>query len=61
VCSATGEEFNHSMEELLLLTKIGEREVETASQIIHINIITETKEINDPREETTFQVVKASG
>jgi len=31
------------------------------SQMIHINIITAKKEIKEPREETTFQVVKESG
>jgi hypothetical protein len=32
-----------------------------ASHRIHINIVTDRNEIRDPREETTFQVVKESG
>jgi hypothetical protein len=37
------------------------REEDIPSQIIHINMIIETKEIKDPREDTIFHVVKASG
>lgn len=33
----------------------------TASQRINNKIKVETKEINEPKEETTFQKVKASG
>jgi len=37
------------------------RELAKASQIIHMNMITETKEIREPKEDTTFQVTKLSG
>jgi hypothetical protein len=37
------------------------RDEDMASQIIHINMITETNEIRDPSEEITFHGVKASG
>jgi len=37
------------------------REVAKECQIIHINIMTEIKEIKDPKEDTTFHVVKLSG
>jgi len=37
------------------------RVVLNLSQIIHINIIIDINEINEPKEEMTFQVVKASG
>ena len=37
------------------------RVAERASHRIHINIITEKKEIKDPNDEMMFQVTKASG
>lgn len=37
------------------------REVTSPSQIIHINMITETNEIRLPKDEMMFHVVKASG
>jgi len=61
VCSSTGEGFNHSMAEGALKEKIRPRAAVAASQMAHINKITERKEIREPRDETTFQVVKASG
>jgi len=45
----------------ILIVLIVLREETIPSQIIHMNRITEAKEINLPREDTTFQVVKASG
>lgn len=61
MCSLTGEGFIHSIEEETPLGEIVEREVENPSQTIHINIMTETKEIKEPKEETIFHVVNASG
>jgi predicted nucleic acid-binding protein len=61
VCSLTGEGFSHSKEELLNEEKMEVRELEIPSQMIHINIMIEMNEIRDPKEEITFQVVKASG
>jgi len=37
------------------------RDVDKESQIIHMKKITEMKEIREPKEDTTFQVVKLSG
>ncbi len=56
-----GEVLSHSMEEAAALELNQPRLVESPSQIIHINIIIEAKEMIDPIEEITFQVVKASG
>jgi hypothetical protein len=53
--------LSHSIEEFLLFVETVLRDAARASQIIHMNKITETKEINDPREETIFQVTNASG
>jgi len=53
--------FIHSMEELILFLAIGFRVEERASQIIHMNKITEIKEIKEPKEDTIFQVMNASG
>lgn len=61
MCSLTGVAFSHSIEEFILLIEIVLRDAESASQIIHIKKITETKEIKDPKEETIFHVIKASG
>lgn len=61
MCSLTGEGFIHSIEEGIELELTKVRGEDADSQIIHINIITEAKEINLPSEEITFHVVKASG
>jgi hypothetical protein len=61
VCSLTGKEFIHSIEEEIPKEFITLREDARLSQIIHINIITDTKEIKDPKDDTIFHVVKASG
>jgi len=45
----------------MLIVLIVLREEVIPSQMIHINKITEAKEISLPKDETTFQVVKASG
>jgi len=49
------------MEVEILYDEIHPREEVMPSQIIHMNRITDKNEIKDPREETTFHVVKASG
>jgi len=61
VCSLIGEAFIHSIEEEIEFDAITGRVVLSLSQIIHINIIMDKKEISDPRDEMTFQVVNASG
>jgi len=61
VCSRIGDGFIHSMEVEILYDEIHPREEVIPSQIIHMNRITDKNEIKDPREETTFHVVKASG
>jgi len=61
VCSRIGDGFIHSMEVEILYDEIHPREEVMPSQIIHMNRITDKNEIKDPREETTFHVVKASG
>jgi hypothetical protein len=61
VCSKIGDGFIHSIEVEILYEEIHPREEATPSQIIHMNKITDKNEINLPREETTFHVVKASG
>jgi len=61
VCSLTGVGFIHSIDEVTPYELINLREDANLSQIIHINRITETKEIKDPRDETMFHGVKASG
>jgi len=61
VCSRIGDGFIHSMEVEMLYDEIHPREEVIPSQIIHMNRITDKNEIKDPREETTFHVVKASG
>jgi len=45
----------------MFMGKIQDRDEEVASHIIHINIITDKNEIKEPNDETTFQVVYASG
>lgn len=61
VCSLTGVALSHSIELFLLFVEIDLREVDKASQIIHIKKITDTKEIRDPKDETIFHEIKASG
>jgi len=61
VCSSTGDGFIHSIDEGMFPKKIHPRLEESDSHIIHMNIITEMKEINEPTEEITFHIVKASG
>jgi len=61
VCSATGEGLAHSIDVEMFIVLIVLREEVIPSQIIHINRITEANEISLPKEDTTFQVVKASG
>ena len=61
MCSRIGDGFIHSMEVEILYDEIHPREEVIPSQIIHMNRITDKNEIKDPREETTFHVVKASG
>lgn len=61
MCSSTGDENFHSVEEFNPLEKITLREFLKASHTSHINIIADTNEIRDPTEETTFHEVKASG
>lgn len=61
MCSVTGYLFNHSIDEFVLFTNTWDRELDRASQIIHVNMITDKKEIKDPSEEIIFQVVKESG
>lgn len=61
VCSLTGDGFIHSIEADTPYVLIVPRVEARLSQIIHINMITETKEIREPREETMFHGVKASG
>lgn len=61
MCSRIGDGFIHSMEVEILYDEIHPREEVMPSQIIHMNRITDKNEIKDPREETTFHVVKASG
>jgi hypothetical protein len=61
VCSRIGDGFIHSIEVEMLYEEIHPREEVIPSQIIHINKITDRKEINDPKDDTTFHVVKASG
>lgn len=56
-----GEGFSHSKAVPVLKKKSVFRLADKASHMIHMNIKTETKEIKEPSEETTFQVVKASG
>jgi hypothetical protein len=61
VCSLTGDEFPHSSEGLFLNGPFRCRALIMASQMIQRKMATETKEMIDPSEDTTFQVVKASG
>jgi hypothetical protein len=61
VCSSTGEVFIQSMDVGVLKIEIHPRDDLIASHIIHMNIKTERKEINEPTEEITFHMVKASG
>jgi len=52
-----GEGFIHSIDEEVLDEFTHERDVDRPSQMIHINIITDRKEIRDPIEEMTFHEV----
>jgi hypothetical protein len=61
VCSSIGVEFIHSIEDVAFMKNSLPRLDDRDSHIIHINIITEMKEMMDPNEETTFHIVKASG
>jgi len=61
VCSETGNMFIHSVEAEVEFLLIQDREEDMLSQMIHINKITDKKEIRDPKDDTTFQEVKASG
>jgi hypothetical protein len=61
VCSSTGEGFIHSMEEGILKDEIHPRLEESESHISHTNRRTEINEIRDPKEETVFHMVNASG
>jgi len=61
VCSSIGIEFIHSIDDVFLFEKKRERLDDILSHRIHININTEMKEIKDPREDTIFQEVNASG
>jgi len=61
VCSSTGAGFIQSISEVVLKMFNQPRELERASHIMYINNIIDKNEIRDPREDTTFQVVKASG
>ncbi len=53
--------WNHSIEVEVLFLVNQIREEDSDSQIIHTKKITDKNEIKDPKEDTTFQVVKASG
>jgi hypothetical protein len=61
VCSLTGVGFSHSRVEGFLLKNNWFREFLMASHMIHMKKITARNEIKDPREETIFHEVKASG
>lgn len=61
MCSLIGDAFLHSMDEGIKFEFKNGRGETTLSQMIHIKIITEINEINLPKEETTFHVMKASG
>jgi len=61
VCSKIGDGFIHSMEVEMLYEEIHPRDEVIPSQMIHMNRITDKKEIREPSEDTTFHVVKASG
>lgn len=61
MCSGIGEGFIHSVEVIILFVLTEVRVFVRESHTIHINKMIETNEINDPREETTFHVVNASG
>jgi hypothetical protein len=56
-----GEGFSHSSEVPTASEFIYLRDVDIPSQIIHINMITDRKETKDPKEDTVFHMVKASG
>jgi len=61
VCSSTGDGLSHSMEVGCEYENNQGRLDARASHKIHINMVTERKEIKEPRDDTTFQVVKQSG
>lgn len=61
VCSLTGEGCIHSMFEVLLDREIVFCELDSASHIIQTNIVTARNDTRDPRDETMFHEVKASG
>jgi len=61
VCSSTGDGFIHSIEEGVLNDEIHPRLDERESHISHTNRRTEIKEMRDPKEETVFHIVNASG
>lgn len=61
MCSSTGDGFIHSIEDGILKDVIQPRLDERDSHISHTNSRTEINEISDPREETVFHIVKASG
>jgi len=61
VCSSTGEGFIQSIEEEVLKIDTQPRELERDSHIINTNNKTDRKEISEPKDETTFHDVKASG
>lgn len=61
MCSSTGDGFIHSIDEGMFPKNSHPRLEERDSHMIHINRITEMNEINEPTEEITFHMVKASG
>ncbi len=61
MCSSTGVGFIHSIDEVVFPKKIHPRLEDNDSHIIHTNIKIDTNEMRDPKEETTFHIVKASG
>jgi hypothetical protein len=61
VCLITGVLFIHSNVEDVLDLEYRFRVLDMLSHKIHINRMIDNTEINDPIEETIFQVVKASG
>ena len=56
-----GSEYIHSLFVFLLFESWFDREDAILSHTIHIIIITDRNEMNEPKEETIFHGVKASG